>query len=87
MHLKNYMEDVITSYVDEVIEGDGAFCGCPRCRLDAIAFALNHVKPKYVVTSKGYAYAKMGELQAQFKADAIVAVTRAVNTVKENPRH
>jgi len=87
VELTNYMEGVVTAYVDEVTAGDPDFCQCPRCRLDVIAIALNDVKPKYVVTTKGLAYARMGELQAQFKADTIVAVTRAMKIVKAHPRH
>ncbi len=87
MELVNFMEDVVASYVDEVTAKDKSFCGCPRCRLDVIAIALNDVSPKYVVTTKGYAYARMGELQAQFRADTIVAVTRALKMVNKNPRH
>ncbi len=87
MELINFMEDVVSTYVDEVIQNDSSFCGCERCRLDVIALALNDVKPKYVVTTKGYAYARMGELQAQFRADTIVAVTKALKTVKEKPLH
>lgn len=87
MRLVNYMEDVVISYVDEVLGEDEGFCGCPRCRLDIIALALNDVKPKYVVTPKGYAYARMDNLEAQFKADTIVAVSKAIKMVKEHPRH
>ncbi|MBU1670273.1 MAG: late competence development ComFB family protein [Actinobacteria bacterium] len=87
MHLKNFMEDVVSDYVDEIIAEDRDFCGCPRCRLDVIAASLNDVKPKYVVTDKGYAYARMGELIAQFRADTIVAVRKALKQVKEHPRH
>jgi competence protein ComFB len=87
MELTNYMESVVTGYLDEVLQETDDFCGCDRCRLDVIAIALNDVKPKYVVTTKGFAYAHMGELQAQFRADTIVAVTRAMKIVKANPRH
>jgi competence protein ComFB len=87
LELVNFMEDVVATYVDEVIKNDKSFCGCPRCRLDVIAIALNDVRPKYVVTTKGYAYARMGELHAQFRADTIVAVTRAVRIVSRNPLH
>jgi competence protein ComFB len=83
----NFMEGVVMAYVDEVIADDPDFCDCPRCRLDVLAIALNDVKPKYVVTTKGLAYARMGELQAQFRADTIVAVTRAIKIVKAHPRH
>jgi len=87
LELINFMEDVVSYYVDEVIQNDKSLCGCPRCRLDTIALALNNVKPKYVVTTKGYAYARMGELQAQFRADTIVAVTNALKVIRKRPRH
>jgi len=87
LELMNFMEGVVMAYVDEVIADDPDFCDCPRCRLDVLAIALNDVKPKYVVTTKGLAYARMGELQAQFRADTIVAVTRAMKIVKAHPRH
>jgi len=87
LELINFMEDVVSSYVDEVIQNDTTFCGCPRCRLDTIALALNNVSPKYVVTSKGYAYARMGELRAQFRADTVVAVTKALKVIRKRPRH
>jgi competence protein ComFB len=87
LELSNYMEGVVTAYVDEVIKDDPDFCDCERCRLDVMAIALNDVKPKYVVTTKGLAYARMGELHAQFKTDTIVAVTRAMRIVRAHPRH
>ncbi len=87
LEIVNYMEDVVMAYVDEALENEPGFCGCERCRMDVIAIALNHVKPKYVVTPKGYAYARIGELQAQFRTDTIVAVTNALKTVRERPRH
>lgn len=87
LELKNVMEDVVASYVDEVLEQDQDFCGCHSCRLDVIAFSLNSLKPKYVVSPKGYVYAKMGELQAQFRADTVVAATKAMKVVGRSPRH
>jgi competence protein ComFB len=87
LELKNVMEDVVASYVDEVLGRDENFCGCPCCRLDVIALTLNRLKPKYVVSPKGYVYAKISELQAQFQADTIVAATKAMKAVKKNPRH
>ena len=87
MELKNYMEDVVASYVDEAAKKDGEFCNCPKCRLDVIALALNELKPKYVVTDKGYAYARMRELEAQYRTDVIVETTKAMQMVKSRPRH
>ena len=87
MELKNVMEDVIASYVDEVLEKDKDFCGCSRCRLDVLALSLNSLQPKYVVSPKVYVYAKIAELQAQFRADIIVAATKAMKVVKRSQRH
>lgn len=87
MELTNYMEGIVRGYLDEAVAKDSDFCGCSRCRLDVVALALNSLQPKYVVTTRGFAYAHMGELQAQFRADTIVAVTRAMKIVKANPRH
>ena len=87
MELKNVLEDVVASYVDEVLEQDQDFCGCHSCRLDVIALSLNSLKPKYVVSPKGYVYAKLDELRAQFQADIVVATTKAIKVVKKNPRH
>jgi competence protein ComFB len=87
MEIKNFMEDVVESYVNDVCSTDKELCDCERCRLDVMALALNDLKPKYVVLPKGYAYARMDELEAQFQADTIVAVTKALKLVKESPRH
>ena len=87
MELKNVLEDVVAYYVDSALEQDKDFCGCPRCRLDVIALSLNSLKPKYVVSPKGYVYAKLDELRAQFQADIVVATTKAIKVVKKNPRH
>ncbi len=81
------MEDVVAAYVGEVCAEDEELCQCERCRMDVMALALNDLKPKYVVLPKGYAYARMDELEAQFQADTIVAVTKAIRLVKEHPRH
>jgi len=87
LDIKNFVEDGVASYVDEALTDDVVFCKCRRCRLDVMALALNELKPKYVVTPKGYAFARSDELEAQFLADTIVAVRRAMKVVRENPRH
>jgi len=87
LDIRNFVEEGVASYTDEAIAEDEDFCGCTRCRLDVMALALNELKPKYVVTPKGYAFARMDQLEAQFLADTIVAVRKAMVVVKENPRH
>ena len=47
--LKNYVEEIVSNSLDRLSK-EGNFCTCPRCRMDIMAYALNHITPKYVVT-------------------------------------
>ena len=87
MLLRNYMEEVVESTMDEILATREDVCDCERCRMDIKALALNHLPPKYVVTERGYVYTKVNELESQFKADVVVAVTNALKTVRKDPRH
>ncbi len=87
MLLRNYMEEVVDSTIEEILQHRDDVCKCQRCRMDTKALALNHLPPKYVVTDMGYVYTKINELEAQFKADVTVAVTNALKVIRANPRH
>lgn len=86
MKLKNYMEEVVFSSMDEVLKGMD-MCKCDRCKLDIAAKALNDLPPKYVVTEKGEIYSKVDTLKAQFGVDVTSAIMRAAMIVKRNPHH
>lgn len=86
MRPKNYMEDVVFYHLDSVL-ADADCCKCQRCRMDIAAYALNRLPSKYVVTPKGEVYSKLLELQQQFEADVIIAIVKAIEVVKKNPRH
>ncbi len=87
MQLRNYMEDLVDSTIDELYGAEDAPCGCEHCRLDVKALALNQLPAKYAVTDKGYAFNKVHELESQFKTDVTVAVAKAMKHVREHPRH
>lgn len=84
--IKNYMEEVVFSIMQEVI-GDINVCTCEKCMLDIAALALNDLPPKYIVTEKGELYSKINSLSQQFEVDIISAITKAAVLVKRNPRH
>ncbi|MFS8500785.1 MAG: late competence development ComFB family protein [Caldicoprobacter sp.] len=86
MRPKNYMEDVVFHHLDDILS-DTDCCKCQRCRMDIAAYALNQLPSKYVVTRKGEVYSKLLELQQQFETDVIIAIIKAVEVVKKNPRH
>ncbi len=87
MQLRNYMEDLVDSTIEELYGKDDALCGCAHCRLDVKAMALNQLPARYAVTDKGYAFNKVHELEAQFKTDVTVAVAKAMRHVRNHPRH
>jgi len=86
MQLKNYMEEVVFSMMENVLN-DIDVCKCEQCLLDIAAIALNKLPPKYIVTEKGELYSKINSLIQQFEVDVVSAITKAAIIVKENPRH
>lgn len=87
MEMKNYMEDIIRDRMPSVLKGMSDVCMCERCNMDRLAFALNNMPPKYIVTPKGKMYAKINILQGQFDADVVRAITDAAVRVDKSPRH
>ncbi len=83
---KNVMEDIVESKMNQMLESLGC-CTCEQCRNDIIAYALNHLPPKYVVTAQGEVYSKLYTLSVQHDADIMAALTQGANLVANNPRH
>ena len=84
--LKNYMEDIVEDNLDSVLRSAGC-CACEACRLDVKAWALNQLKPVYVVSEKGGMFAKLNEMTLQFNTDVIAAIAGGINVVNQRPRH
>lgn len=86
MAISNIMEEIVKQKLDEMLE-DYEGCKCEKCYADMLAIALNMVKPKYVSTKKGGLMVKIDETKPQNLVDISSAVYRAIQIVKENPRH
>ena len=84
--LKNYMEDIVAHKLD-LLSNEIEICDCGRCRMDIMAYVLNKLPPKYVVTNKGTIFAKLSVLQSQFDIDIVSLITQAAAMVQANPRH
>ena len=84
--LRNYTEEAVQFYLDRWYP-EADVCQCESCRLDVTAIMLNSLEPNYVVTDAGALYAQMGEFDPQNKADMITAMGRAIQIVKQRPRH
>ena len=84
--LVNIMEEIVKLRVRESIVKLGA-CDCETCYLNACALALNTLKPQYVTTQKGALFVKITDTELANSVNILVAVTKAVMQVKDNPRH
>ena len=82
----NVMEDIAVGKYEDMKENLHC-CTCERCRADIIAFALNRLPTKYVVTKEGEAYSKIYVLKSQNDMDVMTALAMGARLVNENPRH
>lgn len=85
-NLKNFMEDVVAKLTDKYMK-DTEMCRCEKCRLDVMALALNELPPVYIVTRRGEMFAEIDSTYQQNKVDAEIAVLKAIDMVKNCPKH
>lgn len=83
----NAMEALVEDTFDK-IQDKLDCCTCEQCRNDIIAYALNQLPPKYVVTAQGAMYSKANStMKIQPGADIIAALTAGANVVRQHKRH
>jgi competence protein ComFB len=87
MKIRNYMEDMVSDKLEELLAEKDDICKCQKCKLDMMVWALNRLPPKYVITEKGRLYTKLTEQEIQFRADIVKELTRAIQRVIKNPNH
>lgn len=85
--IKNLMEYEVFTALDKMLKPMDNLCKCDKCRNDIAAIALNNLKPNYVVTEKGYLYSKVKNMDSQFNADVMSSLIKAMEIVKNNPKH
>ncbi len=87
MDVNNIMEKMVWDNLDSVLARNPDFCACERCKADMVAYALNHIRPKYVATPKGEVYAKADYLDNTMRVSLIASLAEAVRVVNAHPRH
>lgn len=91
MELYNYMEDIVSDALEALLadkdKENESICKCQKCKLDMVAWALNRLSPKYVVSSKGRVYTKLQQVEIQSKADVTRELTKARQHISKNPQH
>lgn len=88
MQLVNFMEEAVQKALEDLLKEDTykSLKVDDKLKLDILAFTLNHLPPRYVVTEKGHLFTRVNELRQQFKTDIIVELSKAIDHIKLNPR-
>ncbi|UOF89143.1 late competence development ComFB family protein [Fodinisporobacter ferrooxydans] len=86
-HVRNFMEEIVWNQLEDLLPTMPQVCSCDICLQDMFAFALNQLPPRYIATTGGEVYTKLKLLEAQYHADILAALTKAVKAVSEHPRH
>jgi len=82
----NLTEILVEKLVEDLC-GKRGECTCETCKADIMAYALNHLPPRYVNTDRGEIYVRAQTLNQQISTDLLVEVSKAIEHVKNNPRH
>ena len=86
--MKNLLETAVKEVYDDLRSKDASFCACEHCEDDVLAFALNHLRPRYAGgTREGVAVTSVDLQRDQTRAELMVAVLDAMRRVANNPRH
>jgi competence protein ComFB len=88
MNLHNIMEEIVYEYLDDVLKEKNDICKCNQCKTDMACYALNKVKPMYVVSSRGIIHSENERRQNfQDEIDIFSIIIEAVDVVSKTKRH
>jgi competence protein ComFB len=87
LQVVNLMEAMVRRVMDQVLEEQSNVCRCLKCQRDIMALSLNALPPRYVSTPRGETFFRIRQMENQFVADVLAAVTQAVEKVRKYPRH
>jgi len=87
MKVYNLMEDMVKEELDNLLTGKENICKCAKCKLDMMAWALNRLSPKYVVSDKGRIFTRLQGVEIQFRADVTIELMKAMSKISKNPQH
>lgn len=86
--LRNYSEELVDQLLPKTLQSYNNICKCDKCILDIKAYALNSIKPKYVVTDQGEIYTRvLNEINKQEIINIVESIMKAIEIVSKNPKH
>lgn len=87
MELKNFMEDIVLSKMEEVLRQYPNCCTCENCKRDIAILALNHLPPRYISTEKGHIFARVESMGSEYAVETVTQIADAIEIVMAHPRH
>jgi competence protein ComFB len=88
MDIHNNIEDMVFKYLDEILESKEGVCKCEQCKTDMACYALNRIKPMYVVSSRGIIHTENKRREdRQEEIDVFTTVSEAIDIVSNTRRH
>lgn len=83
IRVENANHDKVSYYIEKMLSESNRYCGCLRCRLDAVALALNTLPPHYYVEPGHNTKNEIGSPWVLIE----MAVKEALERVRRNPHH
>ena len=88
MNIHNNIEDFVFKYLEEILASKENICKCEQCKTDMACYALNRVKPMYVVSSRGIIHTENRRREdRQDEIDVFTTISEAIDIVSNTRRH
>lgn len=87
MSIKNILENIVLNKIDEVLKEKKDICQCSQCKLDIACYTLNHLKPKYIISERGFIHEELKKYkELQTDIDILSTIFDAINIIMTNRR-
>ncbi len=84
---ENYIEKIVRDKLADLFGEDTTVCQCDNCVQDILTLTLNRLPPMYVSSNVGHIMTMFNLSHDQLTAQVMVELLKAVQLVKNNPRH
>jgi competence protein ComFB len=87
LRLHNYMQDILLEKLPHTMKVLRS-CQCERCRLDILAIAMNSLPTAYAVTTEEEdSLERVKKLRRDYEVKVTATLIKAIQQVKNEPRH
>lgn len=88
MEIYNLMEDYVKDAIKVLLEDKKGICKCEQCRMDMVCYCLNKIKPRYVISSRGFVHTRNEKREnMQMNIDILAVSQEAIEIISRMPRH